>query len=195
VLEHERYHVRNLDPLKVLLARALPATFFYAPVLSSLQRRYVAARELAADRRAFESCGRGPLAGALFKVVRGPTWPELQTAAAIGGPELLDIRIGQLETGSEPRLATLTPRAVAISVLAAALLVGLFVASLVAYGGPSEVADATGMGFTALDIASGLICAVPWAIGLWLGFGWLARRSGKPLRGQRDARHIDTIQS
>lgn len=25
VLAHERYHIRNLDPLKVLLARALPA--------------------------------------------------------------------------------------------------------------------------------------------------------------------------
>jgi Zn-dependent protease with chaperone function len=83
-LEHERYHVRNLDPLKVLLARALPATFYYAPALSALKQRYVAGRELAADRRAYRSCGRKPLAGALFKVVRGPSWPELQTAAAIG---------------------------------------------------------------------------------------------------------------
>jgi Zn-dependent protease with chaperone function len=33
VLEHERYHVRNLDPLKVLFARALPPTFFYLPAL------------------------------------------------------------------------------------------------------------------------------------------------------------------
>jgi len=35
VLEHEHYHVRNRDPLKLVLARALPAAFFYLPVLAS----------------------------------------------------------------------------------------------------------------------------------------------------------------
>src|SRR5215218_6484457 len=33
VLEHERYHVRNLDPLKVLIARAAGPALFYLPVL------------------------------------------------------------------------------------------------------------------------------------------------------------------
>ena len=75
VLEHERYHVQNLDPLKVVLARALPRAFFYLPALGALRRRYVTARELAADRHALSACGRAPLAGALFKVVRGPDWP------------------------------------------------------------------------------------------------------------------------
>lgn len=108
VLEHERYHVRNLDPLKVLFARALPPTFFYLPALRLFEQRYVTGRELAADRLAVRRCGRKPLAGALLKVVRGPQWPELGVAAAIGGPELLDVRITQLETGTEPRLAQLT---------------------------------------------------------------------------------------
>lgn len=182
VLEHERYHVRNLDPLKVVLARALPATFYYAPALSALKVRYVAGRELAADRRAYQSCGRKPLAGALFKVVRGPSWPELQTAAAIGGPELLDARITQLETGTEPRLATPSGRVLVLSALAAALLTGLFVASVIAYGGPSAVTHATGSGLTPLDIASGLLCAAPWAGGIWLGYRWLSRRTCRPLR-------------
>jgi hypothetical protein len=57
VLEHERYHVRNLDPLKVVLARGLPAMFFYLPVLHDLHLRYLAGRELAADRRAVDACG------------------------------------------------------------------------------------------------------------------------------------------
>jgi beta-lactamase regulating signal transducer with metallopeptidase domain len=181
ILEHERYHVRNLDPLKVLLARALPATFFYAPALSGLKTRYVAARELAADRRAVESCGSKPLAGALFKVVRAPAWPELQAAAAIGGPELLDVRVAQLETGSEPELAGLTGRALAISAAAAALLTGLFVASVVAHGGPSAVAETTGAELGALDVAGALLCAAPWAGGVWLGYRWLARRTVRPL--------------
>lgn len=56
VLEHERYHVRNLDPLKVLFARALPPTFFYLPALRLFEQRYVAGRELAADRLAVGRC-------------------------------------------------------------------------------------------------------------------------------------------
>lgn len=33
VLHHERYHVRNWDTLKVVVARAAPAAFFFLPVL------------------------------------------------------------------------------------------------------------------------------------------------------------------
>jgi Zn-dependent protease with chaperone function len=181
VLEHERYHVRNLDPLKVVFARALPPTFFYLPALSALNMRYVAGRELAADRRALRSCGQKPLAGALLKAVRGPHWPELQGAAAIGGPDLLDARIAQLESGSEPRLGGLTSSAVFLSLAGGALLTGLFVASIVGFGGPSAVADATGASFTPLDIAAGALCAVPWAVGAWLGFRWLGRRTRRTL--------------
>ena len=180
VLEHERYHVRNLDPLKVLLARSLPAAFFYLPAFRSLQSRYVAGRELAADRRAVERCGRKPLAGALFKVVRGPDWPELQVSAAIGGPELLDVRVAQLESGEEPRVGVPTA-ALAASLLGAALLLGLFLASVVSFGGPSEVARTTGAGFGPLDIATAVLCAAPWAAGLWLGYRWLSRRTRRPL--------------
>jgi hypothetical protein len=64
---------------------------------------------LAADRRAVRACGRDPLVGALLKVVRGPAWGELQAAAALGGSELLDLRVAQLESGSEPKLGTFTP--------------------------------------------------------------------------------------
>src|SRR5206468_5920895 len=118
---------------KVMLARALPAAFFYLPALGGLHRRYVAARELAADRRAVDRCGRRPLAGALFKVVRGPAWPELDMAAAIGGPELLDIRVTQLETGTEPTVARPTAFALGASAVGVLALTGLFVASVVSY--------------------------------------------------------------
>lgn len=60
VLEHERYHVCNLDPLKVVLVQALSAAFFFLPALDSLRARYLAGRELAADRRAVRACGAGP---------------------------------------------------------------------------------------------------------------------------------------
>jgi Zn-dependent protease with chaperone function len=102
VLEHERYHVCNLDPLKIVLVRLLTSAFFFLPVLESLRVRYVTARELAADRRAVAICGRPPLAGALLKVVRGPQWSELEVAAPMGDPQLLDVRVAQLESGVQP---------------------------------------------------------------------------------------------
>ena len=173
VLEHERYHVRNLDPLKVLFARALPPAFFYLPALRLFEQRYVAGRELAADRLAVRRCGRTPLAGALFKVVRGPEWPELRVAAAIGGPELLDARITQLETGTEPRLAELSPRQAAATLAAGFLLTALFAVSVASFGGLSAVAGDVGP----VNVAGALVCAVPWAVGAWLGYRWLQRRA------------------
>jgi Zn-dependent protease with chaperone function len=181
VLEHERYHVSNLDPLKVVLARSLPAAFFYLPAFRSLNARYVAGRELAADRRALESCGRRPVAGALFKVVRGPAWPELQTAAAIGGPELLDVRLAQLETGTEPRVATPTPGILLLSLVGALALVGLFVFSVVSFGGVSAVAHTTGANLRPLDIGGAILCVAPWAAAVWLGYRWLSRRNRRQL--------------
>ncbi len=86
MLEHERYHVCNLDPLKAVLVQALSAALFFLPALDALRGRYVAGREFAADRRAVAACGRRPLAGALLKVVRGPDWSELDIAAPSAVP-------------------------------------------------------------------------------------------------------------
>jgi hypothetical protein len=181
VLEHERYHVRNLDPLKVLIVRALPATFFFLPVLGSLRTRYVAGRELAADRRAVKACGRKPLVSALLKVVRGPAWSELEVAAAIGGPELLDLRVAQLESGREPSIGGLSPTAVALSVLGGLVFASAFVASIVNFGGPSAVSQATGTGMSLSDVFGGVMCVVPFAVGALIVYRWVAWRAREPL--------------
>jgi Zn-dependent protease with chaperone function len=188
VLEHERYHVHNLDPLKVLLARSLPATFFYLPVLRDLHIRYMAGRELAADRRAVAAHGTRPLAAALFKVVRGPGWPELSTAAAIGGPELLDVRVSQLETGTEPALTRVTAARALLSLLGLAALAASFAASVVLAGGPTAITDQTGMGLRPADVLMGLACALPLAGGGWALYRWLSRRTHRPADPGRAAR-------
>jgi beta-lactamase regulating signal transducer with metallopeptidase domain len=180
VLEHERYHVHNLDPLKVMLARGLPATFFYVPLLRDLHVRYLAGRELAADRRAVEAHGMRPLAGALFKVVRGPGWPELATAAAIGGPELLDVRVAQLERGVEPKVAALTSRRVVLSLLGIAVLIGSFAGTVALSGGPTAVAEETGMSLDPIGVLLALGCALPVALVGWVAYRWLARRASQP---------------
>jgi len=182
VLEHERYHVRNLDPLKVLVVRALPATFFFLPALGALRTRYIAARELAADRRAVQACGRKPLVGALMKVVRGPAWSELEVAPAIGGSELLGLRVAQLESGQEPRLAGLTTPDAVLSVLGGLVFAGVFVASIVGFDGPS-VSQASGTGVSFGDLLSSVMCVVPVAIGALFLYRWIARRAKQPLTG------------
>ena len=179
VLEHERYHVHNLDPLKVLLARALPAAAFYVPALRHLRARYIAGRELAADRRAVETCGRRPLAGALFKVIDAPRWPELGAAAAIGGPDLLGVRIEQLETGTEPRSDAIPRRLVVFSAAGVAAVTGAFLLAVVTFGGVEAVVRVTMLeaDFRALDMLLVLACVLPWVAAGWLGYAWLARRA------------------
>lgn len=181
VLEHERYHVCNLDPLKVVFVQAFSAAFFFLPALDSLRARYLAGRELAADRRAVRACGRRPLVSALLKVVRGPDWSELEGVAAIGGPELLDVRVAQLETGIQPKLSTLSITRATVSLLGATLFAATFLAAVFSFGGPAAVYRATGTGLTAADLLSGLTCAAPFAGAGLVAYWLIARRASRPL--------------
>ncbi len=122
VLIHERYHVRNFDPVKLLIVRTLPSAFFFLPTLRDFRSRYLAGRELAADHRALQRRGRGPLARAIYKVVAGPSWAEFGPAAALGGPQFLEARVAQLESGAEPPPPPLSPVRMAMSAAGATLL-------------------------------------------------------------------------
>jgi Zn-dependent protease with chaperone function len=179
VLEHERYHVSNLDPLKVVLVQAFSAALFFLPALNSLQASYAAGRELAADRRAVASCGRRCLAGALLKVVGGPAWRELEVATAIGGSELLDVRVAQLETGMEPRLQAPSLKHLVLSLLGAASLAATFLASVYGFGGSAAVRQATGAGLGSAVLLGGLACAAPFAL---VGLGAYLRAAPRARR-------------
>lgn len=168
VVAHERYHVRARDPRKLVVARAAARTCFFLPAVGHLVARYLAGRELAADRRSLRDLGRPALAGALFKVVAGPGWVELDTAAAMAGPELLAVRVDQLEQGTEPPLPRLPLLSVAISALVLATLGGLITA-VALQGGLSMVSaehdDSLSAGDVAGAIAGGLACTAGW---IWL---------------------------
>lgn len=182
VLEHEAYHVRNLDPLKVMVARALSAGLYFLPALGGLRSRYVAARELAADRRAVEVRGHEPLAAALLKVVGGSAWPDLGTAAAIGGPELLDVRVAQLEQGREPELAGASGASIALSALGGGVIAAAAAAAIAASGGLGTVLETTmpEMGTGALELAAVAAgCALPLFAGGFAGYRWLAWRAAR----------------
>ncbi len=177
MIEHERYHVRNLDPLKIVLTRSLSAALFFLPALNALRARYVTDCELAADRQAVARCGDRSLAGALLKVIRGPSWNELNVAASIGGPDLLDVRVLQLETGAEPRPTAIGRRPMALSILSATLFTLAYLASAYSLGGPATVS-----GLASSTVLDGLLCGTPFAavaIALYL---FVAIRARRPVR-------------
>lgn len=182
ILEHERYHVYNLDPLKIVLLRALTAALFFIPALDWLGERYLCGRELAADRRAVAVCGRQALAGALLKVLHGPACNELPLAAASGDRELLDTRLAQLESGVEPRPQALDLRGLALSLVGVAVLLAVFLASVSAFGGATAVHRVTGTGLASATLLGGLICTVPYGCLAALAFSIVALRARRPLR-------------
>jgi Zn-dependent protease with chaperone function len=169
VIEHERYHVQNLDPLKIVLARSLVAALFFLPVLGALRARYIADCELGADRQAISRYGDRSLAGALVKAIRGPSLIELSVAASIGGPDLLEVRVAQLESGREPRPIAIGHRRVALSILSTALFVATYLLSAHSLGGPAAIDHTIGNSLASATVLGGLICAVPFmALGISL---------------------------
>lgn len=133
LLLHEDYHCRARDPLKSLVADSVTGALFFLPLLPVLRRRYLWARELAADRYAVGRQGNpAGLAGALLKVAAGPAMPAFVPAASGVALTLIDARIDQLTGGHSgpardiawrPAVATalwLTAAAVAVRWLGAA---------------------------------------------------------------------------
>ncbi len=182
VLAHERYHVANLDPMKTYIIDSLTAALFFLPALGALRARYVAGRELAADRRAVAAYGRDPLARALLKVVRGPSWAELDVAPAIGGSNLLDARVAQLETGTPPRMQTASVACLLLSAAGAGTLVAVFLASLSGFGGAAAVRHTTGTGLASAVLLDGLLCAAPFALAGLLAYMFVALRAHRHAR-------------
>lgn len=82
VLAHEKYHLAQRDPFKILIARALRDAFVFFPFLNDLVDNYVVLQEIAADQAALHHGGtREALASALLKVFRSPTWDTLSVGA------------------------------------------------------------------------------------------------------------------
>jgi beta-lactamase regulating signal transducer with metallopeptidase domain len=183
VLHHERYHVRNWDTLKVIVARAAPAAFFFLPALRHLRARYLAGRELAADRKAVEAVGGRSLAGALYQVLERPAWAEFGAAAALGGSEFLEMRVEQLESGREPPLSPVPGWAAALTLGGLGLLTAGFALATTRAGGAlttmGDDGHMGGAGSTVLGVLGGVVCALVW---VWVGLVVLRRGLGhKPL--------------
>lgn len=135
VLAHEAHHVHRRDPLKLVAARVVSSASFFLPALGGMRERYRAASELAADRRAMAAAGRGALAGALHCVIRGPAWPEVDTAAALGEAHLLAARVEQLEGGDATAALPIGRGSVVATWAVAGVMVAALFAAAASVGG------------------------------------------------------------
>ena len=184
VLQHERYHVRAYDTLKVLMARAGAAAFFFLPALGHLRDRYLAARELAADRHAVRAVGERPLAGALYRVTDGPSFAEFGAAAALGGTSFLEQRVEQLEHGREPPLPAIPRVALGLTFAGIAVLVAAFVLALANRG----TTDMMSMDSMSMDAGGAAVVGVLGAIACTAGaaaVAFLALRRARRHRARR----------
>ena len=167
VFEHERYHIRSHDPFKVVVARAAAAAFFVFPAMRHLRDRYLATRELAADRRAVDAVGVRTLAGALNKVADSPAWVEAAGMAALGGTSHLDARVTQPELGHEPPSAPLPRSTVVLTIAALAAVTSIAVAAALSSGGAAADAaslPSTGPVGAAFKVAGALSCMCVWVV-------------------------------
>lgn len=134
VLLHERYHLRQRDPLRVVIARYFAAGLYVVPVVDDLAAFYALQKEIAADDAAVREVGVAPLARALDRIL--PTAPgDLGLLEPVAGLSVTEARIDRLTRGLEVPLR-LSPGSVALSaaaLAAAAVLVAIRVGTSGAY--------------------------------------------------------------
>lgn len=87
VLLHESYHLKNHDPLKIIIAKASSRMFFFIPTISDFQNLYSFSREIAADRLTVRSGAKNQLLSALSKVMVSSS-PQFSGVAGLVGNTL-----------------------------------------------------------------------------------------------------------
>lgn len=87
VLAHEAHHLRQRDPLRLLISRALKSAFFFIPVIADLARLAELEQEVVADRQAIAHCGDDlPLLSALQKLLRRRGRKQAGLEPVLSGP-------------------------------------------------------------------------------------------------------------
>jgi Zn-dependent protease with chaperone function len=101
-LAHESYHLRNFDPLRMLLTTSLARSLFFIPAIGALAQGYLLEKELSADQCAEERLGKIYLNRALYKVLQknAPSpqiLPTLVPSFTARGPQASSIRMQSLQ--------------------------------------------------------------------------------------------------
>jgi beta-lactamase regulating signal transducer with metallopeptidase domain len=128
ILLHEKYHIENHDPLKILLGRIVTSALFFVPALKAIFRRYLIEKEVAADQSAMKYQGhRRGVAGALYKMSLN-TLMAVHAAANVG--DAIEYRINYLAKYHLPIKLAIPKLHVAISSLTIAFLIFVILAPL-----------------------------------------------------------------
>lgn len=128
VLHHERYHLRQRDPLRQVVARYFAAGLYVVPVVDELVSFHTLQKEIEADQEAVRASGDvRSLASALYKLLPDADDVSLGLLVPVSSLSVTEARIDQLVAGRPLSLA-LSPLSVALSggaLIAAAVLVAV----------------------------------------------------------------------
>lgn len=92
VLLHESYHVKNHDPLKIILGQTASSMLFFIPILKEMQRYFVLSKEIAADNMAVKYGDRRSFIAVLNKLLTFPA-PYFNGIANLASLDNLEKRI------------------------------------------------------------------------------------------------------
>lgn len=92
ILLHESYHLKNHDPLKILLGKTSAIMFFFIPVFADIQKYYTFSKEIAADEVVIKNGNKHSLISVLSKLMISSS-PKLAGVAALANINDLEKRI------------------------------------------------------------------------------------------------------
>lgn len=92
VLLHESYHLKNNDPLKILLGKTSAIMFFFIPLLRDIQSYYAFSKEIAADEVVIRNGNKHSLISVLSKLMVSPS-PKFAIVATLTNVNDLEKRI------------------------------------------------------------------------------------------------------
>jgi Zn-dependent protease with chaperone function len=128
VLLHERYHLRQRDPLRQVVARYFAAGLYVVPVVDELVSFHTLQKEIEADEEAVRASGDvRSIASALYKLLPDADDVSLGLLVPVSSLSVTEARIDQLVAGRPLSLA-LSPVSVVLSggaLVAAAVLVAV----------------------------------------------------------------------
>lgn len=126
VLRHERHHLDQRDPLRVLLSRCLAQALFFLPLAPALRDRYLVAKEIEADVASAADDGVA-VAAALLKMLRSgasrPVDRPYHSLAAIGSLDITRERVERLLHPEHEPQHIVSRRRLALSLLLGLALV------------------------------------------------------------------------
>lgn len=130
VLLHESYHVKNHDPLKIILGKTASIMFFFIPILKDFQNYYGFSKEIAADKLVISNGYKQPLLSILSKLLLAPS-SKFSGVAALASVNDLEKRVLYL-TGNQMK-NTFKPSLLNISLSAIVVLFSLVIVNTPVY--------------------------------------------------------------